>query len=833
MKICIMKNTYKTILLVTLVVGYIYNVKAQQRPVINLYNMNRYAISSAYAGYTDYSTVNVLHRRQWTQFGVPTVASYISGDMRLGKTSGVGLMISNDKAHILSRTTAYASYSKKFMLGKKKRSYVALGLSAGMRHNGINTSGALIQDANDFVVSNYQKNGFYSGLGLLLKINRFQIAWGNPAIREATAGNSSILTNKARMGYMEYEFQVAEKVVFRPNLFAYTSSSAQYGDLTLEFEFNKFLTVGLGGRNNKTGLVKLGLIPTNNIQVAYSYESSESLTQRLGSHEIMFSFLFNRKKTDMVGESEENNYTVLFKNDKGEEHKYHFSKLERMQEFLVNLDTADTEMYVRLKDQSDFEVLILGKGEEPKTYRFGNLEKMDDFFSGLYPDQKAQLKDTLRVNDDYVLDLVMADGTTRKYSFKTLQELDDFMLDLERRDPVLAAKLKASGAFDAELLNDGAKRKFKFTSLQNMNEVWLKEQESRPLLDGELKSEDDYILIVNNPDGTKKNFHFKTLDGMSNYLLNMDQTNPELAGQMKNGVDIDVLIPGREKKNFKYQTLATMNQVLLDQDPILSMLKEDEKELSDDMKILREEQRYQYKKLTKNKEILLSMNEDDPLLAERIKAVLDNNPELIVVKTAEGYQVQTADGHEGKKYNFTTLEGMTNFVLEMDEGVILSESQMAMEDSLSLIIETQFVHSSDSLKTLEVVKEVEVDKMRMLTESEKQALAKTIKFDLNSFEISAKSDLTIASIVKVLQDHPGFKIQIIGRTCDLGDENHNLTIAQKRAKAVRDRLLTDEVDAKQMTILVLGESFPIVPNTSEENREVNRVAQFKLIVDEK
>ena len=68
-----------------------------------------------------------------------------------------------------------------------------------------------------------------------------------------------------------------------------------------------------------------------------------------------------------------------------------------------------------------------------------------------------------------------------------------------------------------------------------------------------------------------------------------------------------------------------------------------------------------------------------------------------------------------------------------------------------------------------------------------------------------------------------------GHTDDVGDEEANLWFGQQRANNVRQYLISQGIDADKVKATSKGESNPIVPNTSEENRAKNR--RIEIIVN--
>lgn len=78
------------------------------------------------------------------------------------------------------------------------------------------------------------------------------------------------------------------------------------------------------------------------------------------------------------------------------------------------------------------------------------------------------------------------------------------------------------------------------------------------------------------------------------------------------------------------------------------------------------------------------------------------------------------------------------------------------------------------------------------------------------------------------------RVSVIGHTCDLGPERYNQDLSNRRAEAVKRELVELGVDPEAIVTDGLGEADPLVPNTSEENRELNRRVdvQFMRVVRE-
>lgn len=108
-------------------------------------------------------------------------------------------------------------------------------------------------------------------------------------------------------------------------------------------------------------------------------------------------------------------------------------------------------------------------------------------------------------------------------------------------------------------------------------------------------------------------------------------------------------------------------------------------------------------------------------------------------------------------------------------------------------------------------------------------ILRNIFFDTDKFELREKSIPELAKISKFLKDNPALKVEISGHTDDQGADAYNQQLSQKRAKAVADYLISKGVDAKRLKEVGLGSKRPIRPNDSEDNRQMNRRIEFRIV----
>jgi OmpA-OmpF porin, OOP family len=105
-----------------------------------------------------------------------------------------------------------------------------------------------------------------------------------------------------------------------------------------------------------------------------------------------------------------------------------------------------------------------------------------------------------------------------------------------------------------------------------------------------------------------------------------------------------------------------------------------------------------------------------------------------------------------------------------------------------------------------------------------------ILFNVNSAEIKPESYGVLKDIATNLKAASGVKVTIVGHTDSDGDENANLELSKKRAESVKKSLVNDfGVDASILSTDGKGESEPVSPNDTPQNKANNRRVEFVII----
>ncbi|WP_231865016.1 OmpA family protein [Sorangium cellulosum] len=105
-------------------------------------------------------------------------------------------------------------------------------------------------------------------------------------------------------------------------------------------------------------------------------------------------------------------------------------------------------------------------------------------------------------------------------------------------------------------------------------------------------------------------------------------------------------------------------------------------------------------------------------------------------------------------------------------------------------------------------------------------ITQQIHFEFDKDKIRPESFPILDAVVDVLQQNPKIKIEIQGHTDNKGAAAYNKKLSDRRAASVKKYLVAKGIDEARLTSKGYGMEQPIVPNTSDQNRALNRRVQF-------
>ncbi|TKB98979.1 OmpA family protein [Pedobacter cryophilus] len=106
---------------------------------------------------------------------------------------------------------------------------------------------------------------------------------------------------------------------------------------------------------------------------------------------------------------------------------------------------------------------------------------------------------------------------------------------------------------------------------------------------------------------------------------------------------------------------------------------------------------------------------------------------------------------------------------------------------------------------------------------------KNIQFEFNSSVLKTSSYAVLDEIGRQIKKNPSAVFQLNGHSSIEGTEKRNMMLSVDRAVAVKAYLVNNGVRNVNLLVKGFGETLPMVPNTTETNKALNRRVEVKPI----
>jgi OOP family OmpA-OmpF porin len=110
----------------------------------------------------------------------------------------------------------------------------------------------------------------------------------------------------------------------------------------------------------------------------------------------------------------------------------------------------------------------------------------------------------------------------------------------------------------------------------------------------------------------------------------------------------------------------------------------------------------------------------------------------------------------------------------------------------------------------------------LFTEDKKVLILEGVFFEFDKAILKPVSRVTLDRVARSLLDWPEVRVAVAGHTDWIGADDYNKDLSYRRARAVKDYLVSKGVAADRMEVRGFGESRPIADNESEAGRAKNR-----------
>ncbi|MBD1890978.1 OmpA family protein [Coleofasciculus sp. FACHB-SPT9] len=111
----------------------------------------------------------------------------------------------------------------------------------------------------------------------------------------------------------------------------------------------------------------------------------------------------------------------------------------------------------------------------------------------------------------------------------------------------------------------------------------------------------------------------------------------------------------------------------------------------------------------------------------------------------------------------------------------------------------------------------------------KATLPSDLLFKDSDSVLLPQAPVILDNVIADLRNYPGATIQIAAHTDDVGESTDNQALSFRRAQAAEQYLFTALEKKYRMIVVGYGETFPLVENNSDTNRQRNRRIEIAII----
>src|SRR5215216_4663400 len=220
----------------------------------------------------------------------------------------------------------------------------------------------------------------------------------------------------------------------------------------------------------------------------------------------------------------------------------------------------------------------------------------------------------------------------------------------------------------------------------------------------------------------------------------------------------------------------------------------------------------------------------------KIKLLEKEKPDPVVLVTGNVYNKKTQkpltaslvyetlpDGVEMGNAVSNPEDGAFKIVLPYDKNYVIratADKFFAQSENLNL----------DSLVKVGY-KEIHKDLYLVPIEVGQVVRLNNVFFDFDKWDLRPESFVELDRVVKLLTENPNIVIEMSAHTDSYGSDDYNIKLSDNRARSVMEYILGKGIDPSRISSKGYGETKPVAPNDTPENRQLNRRVEFTIVKD--
>jgi cytochrome c oxidase subunit 2 len=115
------------------------------------------------------------------------------------------------------------------------------------------------------------------------------------------------------------------------------------------------------------------------------------------------------------------------------------------------------------------------------------------------------------------------------------------------------------------------------------------------------------------------------------------------------------------------------------------------------------------------------------------------------------------------------------------------------------------------------------------TAADKTLLLNYVNFETGSATLTSNSKYELDNLVVALKAYPELVVEVAGHTDNVGDPAANQSLSSSRAASVAKYLTDNGIASGRLRPRGYGDTKPLTPNDSDENRAKNRRTEFTIL----
>lgn len=131
-------------------------------------------------------------------------------------------------------------------------------------------------------------------------------------------------------------------------------------------------------------------------------------------------------------------------------------------------------------------------------------------------------------------------------------------------------------------------------------------------------------------------------------------------------------------------------------------------------------------------------------------------------------------------------------------------------------------------KDTNLVLDIVLTSLKEFKDEQRSITINNLFFDYNKYDLKPESYYELDRFLAFLKTAGEVKLKISGHTDNIGSDNYNKELSEKRANAVKKYLAEKGFSAELMKTSAYGATKPLAPNDSPENRAKNRRVEISI-----